>query len=246
MCAEYTFKGTSKDLEEALKAKVIVLTDSKSWDQHVRLFAKAPVITTDGENLNVTAMSFSMKPTTTPFPAFNARLSGWDERRKKMLKVYERPTWKKPFERQRCLIPMTGFIEPIYLGEHAGSAMEFHRKDKEIFFVAGLYDGTSETKSGEVYEGFAPILHTPSPYILKMGHHREVLQLKPTDALKWLEDQEMSNEDRFKFLIDQRHQPNLEAVKARNLAKGWEKRISDYEQKLKKEMSYIAQMEEAN
>src|SRR5690349_1483295 len=47
--------------------------------------------------------------------------------------------YKKPFQRQRCLVPATGFYE----WKQAGSTKQpyfIHLKDMELFAFAGLYD----------------------------------------------------------------------------------------------------------
>ncbi len=113
MCAEYTLRTSQKDIEVALKEKVRNDALQEQWDLHVRIRSKAPVLIKKDGTTTLESMSFSLKPPHAPYPTFNARLSSWDERKNCIVPIYAKPTWKKPFESQRCVVPMNGFIEPI-------------------------------------------------------------------------------------------------------------------------------------
>jgi putative SOS response-associated peptidase YedK len=243
MCAEFTLRASQKDIEEALKEKVRNDSLNNSWDAHIRIRSKAPVVLRkDGETV-LEEMSFSLKPPSVPYSTFNARLSNWDENKKQLVPIFTKPTWRKPFETSRCLVPMTGFIEPIYRGERAGTAQEFKSKNDLILFAAGLYERSVDQKTGEVYEGFAPILHTPSEYILQIGHHRMLLFLKAEDALHWIQEKTAEPKGVFRFLMTKRYVPDLEATKFRALAKNWEKKCSEYEEKHAHEVSILKLLE---
>src|SRR4051812_42872726 len=114
MCAEYTIRTDERDLSGLLGRELTHEGEDASWDLHPRLFARAPVIRSapDGTTLLHDA-SFSLLPRggRVPFTA-NARLDDWDERRNRVIYVFERPTWRDAFLHRRCLIPVTEFLEP--------------------------------------------------------------------------------------------------------------------------------------
>ncbi len=247
MCAEFTLRASQKDIEEALKEKVrndsLNGLSNQSWDAHVRIRAKAPVVLRKEGETVLEEMCFSLKPPSIAYSTFNARLSNWDEKKNQLVPIFTKPTWRKPFETSRCLVPMTGFIEPIYMGERAGTAQEFRSKNDQILFAAGLYERSFDQKTGEVYEGFAPILHTPSDYILKIGHHRMLLFLKNADAFHWIQEKTAEPKGVFRFLMTKRYVPDLEATKFRSLAKNWEKKCGEYEEKHAHELSILKRIE---
>jgi putative SOS response-associated peptidase YedK len=242
MCAEYTLRGKRKLLEESLGQEI--QTEAEAWDLHVRLYSKAPVIVMNNQKeLQINEMNFSLMPPGTRYPTFNARLSGWDSGKKKIVKISERVTWKKPLAEQRCLVPMTGFIEPIYLGNYAGHAMEFQSEKDPFLFAAGIYSESVDEKTGELYEGFSLILHTPSDYILEIGHHRQLVLLTAQDSVRWIVPGHKNPEASFEFLLKHRYLPTLDATVARDLSKNWEKKIPEYREKLEKEKNYMKHLE---
>jgi len=242
MCAEFTLKTSLKQLEKTFAAFARLEDVGDEWDLHLRLYGEAPVLVNDEGHALLKKMQFSLKPPGTPYPTFNARLSNFDEKTKRLIKIHERPTWRKPLAAQRCLIPLTGFIEPIYLGDHAGSALQFSAPDAPLLFAAGIYDTAMDPKTGELYEGFALILHTPNDYILKMGHHRMPVFLKPDDAKTWLSGEIKTADEAYQFLLKKRFIPKLTSQESRHLAKNWQRKQSEYETKLKKEKAFMAHL----
>jgi putative SOS response-associated peptidase YedK len=242
MCAEYTLRTTENDIEYALREKFRNESMNLSWDLHLRIRSQAPVILRKEGEIVLEEMSFSLKPPFVKYPTFNARLSSWDERTDSLVPIYGKPTWKRPFSSTRCLVPMTGFIEPIYIGERAGTAQEFRSNDDKVLFAAAIYERYADPKSGEVYEGFAPILHTPSDYILEIGHHRMLVFLKPEDALHWIQDKEAEPKGAFRFLLTKRYLPQLNATTFRQLAKNWEKKCDEYKRKHDEELEHIKKL----
>ncbi len=76
-----------------------------AWDDRIAPGRLAPVIIQNEAKL----MRFSLIPSWSKepkvkFATHNARIET----------VLEKPTWRKPFEKKHCLIPIDYFIEPIY------------------------------------------------------------------------------------------------------------------------------------
>lgn len=245
MCAEYNVETKRKAIEEALKEKIRNDFERDEWSLHVRISTEAPIVVMKEGEPTVAPYRFSLKPPGVPYPTFNARLSSWDEKKKAIVPIYAKPTWKTPLERGRCIVPMTAFIEPVYLGERAGTAQQFQPTDGQLLLAAGLSEQGVDKKTGEVYEGFAPILHTPSDYILNIGHHRLLVFLKPDDAREWLHGEPMKPEQAYKFLLERRFIPELTAEKSRSLAKNWEKKVDECREKVERERAYIKKLEAA-
>ncbi len=67
-------------------------------------------------------------------------------------------------------------------------------------------------------------------------HHRLIVILEAEKAVGYLA--EMTPQERFDYLIENRYTGTFETTKVRNMAKGWEKKIDIQNSKLKNEMYY--------
>jgi putative SOS response-associated peptidase YedK len=233
MCTEYRLFTNPEEIANELGSAVENATAEKSWDLRVRLTNKAPVILKTKNKLQLDEYTFPVNP----FP--NSRLSGLDaktldEDDPQVRRIYELPTWKEAFQKTPCLVPMSGFVEPVYWGSEAGTAQEFRPAEKKLFFVAGIVIHGRVPKTSQA---FSLLTHTPSAQMLKY-HHRLLVMLKLEDALTYLELE--SSRERFDFLIEHRWIPELKIQKDRNLAKGWEKKIDSHKASLEGEKKYIS------
>lgn len=139
--------------------------------------------------------------------------------------VAEKPTWKRPFESRRALIPITRFIEPIYTGSFAGNMVQFHDPKDSTLFAAGIWDEWTDKQSGEVLESFSIITGEPPAFVAKIGHDRCPLFLKRDIADEWLEPTKKSAESLIKLLRGNIAKLELEVEVDRPMRPGWEKRI---------------------
>jgi putative SOS response-associated peptidase YedK len=99
--------------------------------------------------------------------------------------VFERPSWKRPILRQRCLVPSNGFYEWIKTDE--GKQPYFiHPTDQELFSYAGIFDIWTDKETGEVIESFSILTTGPSKEMRDI-HDRMPVILKPNDENRWLE-----------------------------------------------------------
>lgn len=183
MCAEYQVNKQPYEIREWLKRHGESESEN-NYNPRIKLFSRAPVIV--GEDMELHTMRFSLKPPATKFATFNARLFDFDEKANKVTTIADKRTWKKPFAESRCLVPMTGFIEPIYTGPHAGEMVEFEDKIQDMIFAAGIYEVSKDTKTGEDYRGFSIIMDKANPFVKATGHHRTPVFLKQASFADWL------------------------------------------------------------
>lgn len=236
MCAEYQINKQPSEIREYLKRHGEAEHEN-TYRPRIKLFGVAPVVV--GENLEVKPMRFSLKPPSVKFATFNARLYDYDERANKIVALPERRTWKKPLQESRCLIPMTGFIEPIYTGEHAGEMVEFEDKIQDMVFAAGLYEVSKDIKTGEPFTGFTIIMDQPDKVVREVGHHRTPVFIKQTSFEEWLSP-DLSTDDAMRLLNKERQPLDLKYKTDRKMAKGWEKRVATFLEKAEKEMHFEA------
>jgi putative SOS response-associated peptidase YedK len=98
--------------------------------------------------------------------------------------VAEKPSFREPFKRQRCLIPADGFFEWQRLGGKKQPHF-FRMSDDALFAFAGLWDSWRDEK-GDVVESCVILTTTPNE-LLSTVHDRMPVILAPQDYDLWLD-----------------------------------------------------------
>lgn len=211
MCAQYRIKAKLKDLEFYFN---ITVEDVIDWIDHMLPHSRAPVVVAD----QIRLMKFSLLPSWSKepkvkFATHNARLET----------IADKPTWKRPFLKNHCVVPMSSFIEPIYEGPLAGNMVSFDAE--ELLCAAGVYDTWVNKETGEVVESFAIITSEPCDFVRDVGHDRQPVFLKREDAVRWTSL--AGDVDTFQnFLKEKAIVPRLSTHIERPLKAGWQKRAT--------------------
>lgn len=95
----------------------------------------------------------------------------------------ERPSFRGPLQRSRCLVPANGFFE----WKKAGKVSEpyyIHRKDDRLCAIAGLYD-TWRAPDGSRLRSFV-IITTEANSLVSRYHDRMPALLREEDEDRWL------------------------------------------------------------
>ena len=97
--------------------------------------------------------------------------------------VAEKPTYRTPFKRQRCLIPADGFYE---WKQVAGNKVPHHirMKDGKVFAFAGLWDHW-ENEDDSIES--CTIIVMPSNEVMKPIHERMPAIIAPAHYDLWLD-----------------------------------------------------------
>lgn len=108
--------------------------------------------------------------------------------------VLSKPTYKDAASKRRCLILATGFYEWRHFTPPGGkdTAYPYYLtlKDKEYFFMAGIYNPWVDQKTGEMVESFA-ILTTAANSLLEQVHNKKKRMpviLPEDEAAEWIRD----------------------------------------------------------
>ncbi len=223
MCALYTLHTTAVQIRQALQ----------SFDAHFSEevrgrylpFSQAPVVIAQGGKSVLKNMNFSLIPSWSKvrkpkFATHNARLYSDDGK----TAIYSKPTWKTPFLRHHCVVPISQFIEPIYQGELAGNMVQFF--GDQLMLAAGIFDTWIDQQTGEVVDSFSILTDDPVEFVKLIGHDRTPVFLNHQAADEWLrldtEPQHMVD-----FLLENRKEPAQWKTEIdRALKPGWEKRKS--------------------
>ena len=104
MCSQYALKVEAKTLSEKYNVQIPALLSA--IDERFLPYKTAPVIVRTNGFEKLTPMNFSLVPSWSKepkvkFATHNARIET----------ITEKPTWKIPFKKQHCVVPMTRFFE---------------------------------------------------------------------------------------------------------------------------------------
>jgi putative SOS response-associated peptidase YedK len=220
MCAQFLIKIRIEELKKKFGLILIQGLESEILEGRILPYQPAPVIINNGQGNVLKKMSFSLVPhwskeRKVKFATHNARIET----------IAEKPTWKVPFQTKRALVPISRFVEPIYLNDLAGNMVQFFQKDHSILAAAAIYDEWVDPKTGEILESFSIITSEPPAFIEKVGHDRCPVFLVESAYDEWLKPGSKDPQFLIEFLKSHTQDLDLEVAIDRPLAKGWEKRI---------------------
>jgi len=127
--------------------------------------------------------------------------------------VAEKPSYRKPFRRQRCIIPASGFYE--WKREGAGKIPFFFRlsSGKPMAF-AGLYDRWRGPGGGELLTG--TIITAPARGAVAEVHDRMPVILGGSNIIRWLDNGEGEPGD-LKKILDANEADGIESHRVSTL-----------------------------
>lgn len=75
----------------------------------------------------------------------------------------DRPTWRRLYQKNRCVLPVTGFFEFYHLeGKRATYPHYLALKDADVYGLACIWDEWTDTETGEILKSFAVITTAPN------------------------------------------------------------------------------------
>jgi putative SOS response-associated peptidase YedK len=100
--------------------------------------------------------------------------------------VVSKPSFRRPFQKQRCLVAADSFYEwKVQDGKKKKTPFRILMKNEEPFVFAGLWDSWKKP-DGELLKSFT-IITTNANDFLKPIHDRMPVILKKEDTDKWLD-----------------------------------------------------------
>lgn len=106
--------------------------------------------------------------------------------------VSTKPFWKKLFDRNRILIPMSGFYEWKDSGKKKKQKIKLILKDRQVFLVPGLYRLNKEGQNE-----FSLITTSPNKFMLQI-HNRMPVILDDKNAKTFFTDSAEENIEKLK------------------------------------------------
>lgn len=226
MCAQFIVNKTGKQLARVFKA-----SGGAGLPARPRVVPRRPAVVCvqQASGRALTEMQFGLVPSWSPTPTVkfathNARLFSEDPKTGREIPIFEKPAWREAFRLRHCLVPMTGFIEPIYTGDLAGNMVIFRPNGQEVFAAAGIWEEWASKTTGETLATFTVLTDAPVPDVARLGHDRTPVFLSEADFDLWLRAESSTPHDWLNFLRSRRTSWDWSATIDRPLAPGWEKR----------------------
>lgn len=108
--------------------------------------------------------------------------------------ITEKPSFRQPFRRRRCLVPADSFYE--WQKDDLRTPYRIMMADERPFAMAGIWDAWINA-AGEEIRSFS-ILTTMSNHLVSGIHHRMPVILTEDNEQKWLQE---TDEDELKSML---------------------------------------------
>ncbi len=112
--------------------------------------------------------------------------------------ITEKRTYKTPFKKRRCIIPLSGFYEWKRTKDKK-RPFAISLKDQNILSVAGVWEHWESKDDGEVVDSFS-IITTSANSLMESIHDRIPVILKDQDIDQWLDPENENIESLQKLL----------------------------------------------
>ena len=113
--------------------------------------------------------------------------------------ITEKQSYKRPFEKQRCLIPADGFYEWQWLDPKGKNKQKYliTRPDDEAFALAGLWNQWTDKTTGEILNTYTILTKEANELMAEIhnSQKRMPIVLSQNNEMDWLTGKEVSTED---------------------------------------------------
>jgi putative SOS response-associated peptidase YedK len=182
MCGRYYRRSDKQRIAEAFRVGVPPSFEILP-DYNVAPTTVQPVVVEDrdrGERA-VRGMRWGL----VPYWCADPRRLGVSTINAKAESLMEKPIWREPLERRRCLVPADGFYEWQKFGAKSRQAWAIALKGDEPFAFAGLWDRWRSRDRKTEVESFA-IITTEANELTAPMHDRMPAILMARDYERWL------------------------------------------------------------
>jgi putative SOS response-associated peptidase YedK len=130
---------------------------------------------------------------------FNARSEGKlnpenDPNYRGEMGIFGMPAFRSAIKSRRAILPVHYFIEGPEK-EKLKKPFKVFRSDKQVFFVACIWETWTDKQTGEMLDTFAMVTTAPSKHLREtVGHHRSPLILEGDEIQTWLDPASQKND----------------------------------------------------
>ncbi len=182
MCGRYVLRHSAQEIQQ--RFGVDEFTGTLVPHYNIAPTQQMPVIVQHGEARQMQMMRWGLVPAWAKEPnaslsTFNARAEG----------IAEKPMYRTPLRRQRCLVPADGFYEwsPSKDAGKGGKKQPYfiHLRDDALFAFAGLYDHWRAPDGSDLWS-YTIITSEPNDLIAPL-HNRMAVILPRENEYEWLD-----------------------------------------------------------
>lgn len=109
--------------------------------------------------------------------------------------LFEKPSFREPIKRRRCIVPSTGFFDWRHEGKKK-IPFFIYVKNEDIFSMAGIYDVWNDKETGELLHTFSIITTQANP-LMSYIHNTNMRMpaiISMANEEKWLDPNLSENE----------------------------------------------------
>jgi putative SOS response-associated peptidase YedK len=182
MCGRYYRRSDKQRIAEAFKVGIPPSFEILP-DYNVAPTTFQPVVVEDRETgeREIRAMYWGLVPNWAEDP----KRLGVSTINAKAESLMEKPIWREPLERRRCLVPADGFYEWQKFSEKTKQPWAIALNGDEPLAFAGLWDKWRSKDHNVVLESFA-IITTEANELTAPMHERMPVILEPRNYERWL------------------------------------------------------------
>ena len=191
MCGRYTITGDLAELEKLVQFISKFVDFTPRYNLAPR--SQAPVLVSDNAQNVLKSMRWGLIPSWSKDETIGDKLTN-----ARADTISEKPSYRKPFEKQRCLIPADGFYE-WQTTTTGKQPFRFTMKGGGFFCMAGLWEKwirpprseelnleANEPSASQIVETFTIITTEPNTMVAAV-HNRMPVILGPEHYQWWLE-----------------------------------------------------------
>jgi putative SOS response-associated peptidase YedK len=193
MCGRFVQTTDVKDLAKLYQADLLLESFEPGYNIAPTSTVATVRISTKESKRVLGGLIWGLIPSWASDPAIGARMAN-----ARAETVAEKPSFRTPFKKQRCLVPVDGFYE--WKQEKVKLPFFFTMKDRKPFVLAGLWDRwDSKDKNKAPIYSFTLITTEPNS-VLAAVHDRMPVILHEKDFDQWLDPGQQNPEILKKLL----------------------------------------------
>jgi putative SOS response-associated peptidase YedK len=139
-----------------------------------------PVVVHKGEQNSLEMMKWGLVPSWAKDPRIGNKMIN-----ARAETVLEKPSYRKPLQSKRCLVPVSGFYEWHDTGSGGKVPYHIYLKDEPVFALAGLYD-TWLAPDGQPMDSYTIITTSANSFMERLHHRMPVILGEEAEDL-WLD-----------------------------------------------------------
>lgn len=231
MCNRYNIKTNLRELASEMEVSDAEVQIAFEFQYAEEIFpgAIAPVLAINREGtLQLRPMTFG----------FGNQVGGGAALNNARVESIEKWTWKKSFQKYRCVVPMHSFREPCYWGAQAGTEVNFAEADGKVLLAAAIFS-FAKSDAGPAECSMSLVMRPAIPFVMEHGHHRSPFFLRRDAVTRWMDRSPMSIDQVRGVLFSGVDQPTLRFDVAREMATSWTRRQAANQRKRDQQLSQM-------